>query len=385
MASGTFGQGSENSIPVLQTPEIENTAERNSQTVTHAQRVARAEALLAAGHAEQAQEVFEQAAQLEHSAEIELGILRSQMQVGAYQEALAFAAHTAGAHPEVGAGAALYCWLLYLGGQETIALRTLEKAEQRLPADAALARVRSLLSRFTGYAHDSNEHAVTQVDLAPHERLMPYAFGAVVPEHSRVVGGAVLLRGGTQAIAPLRSLSDNTELWLRNGLGHTVHATIERRDTAAGLARISLDQALEEPATQGASRDAFPGSGAYVVGYFSGPGQQAAWPFTRIGFLGMPRAPNMPRPLGIALPTGIEGAPVFDLQGRLVGLVLPQVDRGEPHFGGIGSLRAFLDLSSTSVDQPVSARRNVAEIYEQALRIALQVIVPVPDQDKGGG
>ena len=55
------------------------------------------EALLASGKVAEARDAFEQAAALEHAADIELGILRSQMQAGHYRQALDFAAHTAGA------------------------------------------------------------------------------------------------------------------------------------------------------------------------------------------------------------------------------------------------------------------------------------------------
>ena len=60
--------------------------------------VAEGEDKLSRGDAEGARAAFDQAGLMAHEADIELGVLRSQMQAGQYRQALAFAAHTAGVH-----------------------------------------------------------------------------------------------------------------------------------------------------------------------------------------------------------------------------------------------------------------------------------------------
>jgi len=68
--------------------------------------------------------------------------VRSQMQMGEYRRALAFASHTAGAHLEAPAAAALYAWLLRAGGQHAYATLVLEAAFQHNAADPVLVATR---------------------------------------------------------------------------------------------------------------------------------------------------------------------------------------------------------------------------------------------------
>lgn len=360
-------------------PPPASAAARETPDVDHrgaerAEGLARAEALLAAGQAREARGAFEQMAQQEHAADIELGILRSQMQAGQYRPALAFAAHTAGAHPQVGAGAAFYAWLLHLGGQRSIALKTLDQAEQRLPGDPALARVRALLRD-----ESSPDPATRQVNgiVAPHERLGPYAVGAAVPANAQVIGGAILLRGGRQAMAPLDGLKGIGELWLRNGLGRTVGASVQRVDPSAGLALLGLDQALDETDCAFAADEAFPGSPAYAFGFLPGASHDGAWPRTSVGFLGR-RLTAVDRLLGIDVPTGMQGAPVMDLKGQLVGIALPPGADGKPRLGSVASMRALAGDAVTEADAGTAGNRPLDELYERAMRLALQVIAVRP-------
>ena len=52
-----------------------------------------------------------------HAADTEIALVRGHMQAGDYRRALAFGAHTAGAHLDVVGGSLLYVWLLHAGGQ----------------------------------------------------------------------------------------------------------------------------------------------------------------------------------------------------------------------------------------------------------------------------
>ncbi|MBC7942049.1 MAG: hypothetical protein H7Z19_20225, partial [Chitinophagaceae bacterium] len=56
------------------------------------------EAALAAGDTDSAQRHFDRAAGMVHAADVEMGLVRTYMQAGAYRQALGFASHAAGAH-----------------------------------------------------------------------------------------------------------------------------------------------------------------------------------------------------------------------------------------------------------------------------------------------
>jgi hypothetical protein len=290
------------------------------------------------------------------------------MQAGEYRRALAFAAHTAVAHPEVGAGAALYAWLLHLGGQDGFARQTLEQARARLPGDTGLRRAAERIEAGLPGGRD--------LPAAPIDRLAPYAVGEAVPPQARVVGGALLLADGRRAIAPLASLADAAQapIWLRDGLGHTVRAEIIASDPGNGLALLRLAPPLAEPPGWTlAPREAFPGSPGFAVGFARDDSAEPAWPRLDIGFIGMPLPGSEQRSLGIAVPAGSSGAPVVDNAGRLVGIALPAGTDGRARLGGITAIAALAGLALPPGSAATSAL-PVDELYERGLRTALQLI-----------
>lgn len=328
----------------------------------------RGEAALAAGDATAAHDAFERAAQMQHAADIEIGIVRTQMLEGEYRHALAFASHTAGAHRDVAAGAALYGWLLHLGGQTAVARRLLEAARQTHPTDPELAGVWAL----TNPAPDGDAPPALP-------SFAPRSFGASVPGTARAVGSALLLAEGRRAIAPLELVDSAEAIWVRNGLGRTVAARISRRDPDSRLALLRLDGALDEVPSQWAAREAFPGSPAYLAAGGDGRSAQAAWPRLQLGFLGMPGTDGS-RLLGIPLPRGAAGAPVVDGQGRVVGLAMSARHDGQPRLAGLQSLRSLAGDTATDAE-PSGAALAIDEIYQRALRYSLQVLVRFRDQD----
>lgn len=345
-------------------------AAADASAPTRDERLAQAEALLAGGRVAVARDAFEQMAQGEHAADIELGIMRCQMQAGEYRTALAFAAHTAGAHPQFGAGAAFYAWLLHLGGQHAVALKTLAQAEQRLPGDPALGRVRALVGDASAHAGVAPAMAGT---LVTPERLLPYALGEAVPTGAQVICNAMLLDGGRQAIAPLDVVQAANAHWLRNGLGWTVRARVQRLDPRAGLAVLEADQALEGADLPLAASEAAPGSPACIFGYPPGPARDGAWPRASLGFLGRRRSIEE-RLLGIEVAAGMAGAPVVNLLGRAVGIVLPAGGDGRPGLAGVATIRALAGEQAAAVDTAATANRPLDELYEKAMRVGLQVI-----------
>lgn len=300
------------------------------------QLVAGGEACLASGDIECARRSFEQAASIVHAADVEIGIVRTQMQAGEYRQALAFAAHTAGAHRDSPTGRALYAQLLRAGGQAAAAERVDEHSDAALPA-------------FT-----------------------PQSLGELVPRGARVAGSALLWPDGTRAVTGLGLLPAGATLWLRDGLGRTVRAELERSD--GQLALLRLVRALPASPIAIAPRDPFPGSPGYAVAFQPARDADPAWPALSPGFLGRGIGGGG-RWLGIEVPGGAAGAPVFDAAGRLAGIGLPAGDDGRARLAGIDALRTLVEPAAraSAIDRPLP--RAADEIYELALRQALQLIV----------
>lgn len=343
---------------------------------------------LGLGDVEGAALAFDRAGLMAHAADIELGVLRTQMQAGQYRQALAFAAHTAGVHLDEADGAVLYAWLLNLGAQVAVAERTLQQAEAREPRHPGVLAIRR--SFQTGVLSPPPEL------LAGSARLAPFAVGASVPGGVRAVATGVLLADGQHALVPRACLpvTEPVRIWVRNGMGRTVLARVESRaaqelrdDPASPLALLRLSEDL--PVAAGdlqAPRDPFPGSPVFALDMPVQAQAEPVWPVMRAGFLGLPpstAAAGTTR-LGLALPgSGLRGGPVFDAGGRLVGVVLG---------GGAGTADQMVTLSGLrqqhgehvsrrlgTVDAAVPPRAVGAdEIYERAMRTTLQVLVSVP-------
>jgi hypothetical protein len=335
----------------------------------------RGEASLAAGDVDGARRAFEQAANMAHSADIELGILRTQMQAGEYRQALAFAAHTAGVHLDDVEGAAFYAWLLNLGAQVAVGEQTLRAAEHLAPEHPLL---RELRARW-----QSGELIPGDVMRQLPARLAPYATGATALPAASVQGSAILLPDGQHALAPRAALTPGATLWLRNGLGHTVAATISEapHGDASELVLLNLAQTLPTPGGEIVPpRDAFPGSQAFAMNFSLDTTGQPAWPVMRAGFLGMPLPGAIAwRRLGVGLPgQGVRGGPVYDQGGRLIGVALglaQQADRLVP----ISDLRQrFGDRFGAQTPESHAASVGADELYERALKTTLQVLTTGP-------
>ena len=353
--------------------------------------VAEGEDKLSRGDAEGARAAFDQAGLMAHEADIELGVLRSQMQAGQYRQALAFAAHTAGVHLDEVEGAVLYAWLLNLGAQVAVAEHTLQQAEAREPGHPAVQALRRVVQSGAMLAQGEL--------LKPPGRLAPFATGAALPAGTRAVATGVLLADGEHALVPREALpaadpTHPTQIWLRNGLGQTVAAHLGHgpaqadanadasADARQPLVRLHLSAPL--PVAGGdlmAPRDAFPGSPVFGLDMPADAQAQPAWPVMRAGFLGMPAAsaPAGLTRLGLALPgTGWRGGPVFDPGGRLVGIALGQAGAAD-QMVTVGALRQGFGERFGVVDtEPKPRPVGADEIYERAIRTTLQVLVSTP-------
>jgi exonuclease VII small subunit len=340
------------------------------------------EAALAHGRSDQALRLFEKAAAMAHTADTELALVRTHLQTGAYQQAIAFSAHTAGAHRQVPEGAALYAWLLAIGGQREAADKLLDAADERFGRNPLLNSVRRLIDDLAGEPPD---------DLSV--RLMPYAQSSAdanathLPSRAAVVSSGVLIDEGRRALVPLSSLSGKSPVWVRDGLGQSSRAQVERHDSPLGLALVRLekpfalqsppralgDTAVPLPLPAWAEKDPFPGSPAYAVEFRPSTSGAPAWPRLSSGFHGLPAAQTGLRGLAIDGPAGPAGGAVFDAAGHCAGLLMPTATARQ--MIPMSKLRrAFGTLLGPATPLTPGQRATVEAVYEGALRVTLQVI-----------
>jgi hypothetical protein len=360
-------------------PVHEAAALSSARLQQRAQLLKNGEAALARLDVTGALDSFERAALILHAPDTEIALIRSYMQAGDYRRALAFGAHTAGAHLDEAGGSLLYAWLLHIGGQPAIAQRQLTETGARIPENAVVRAVMQQLN--------SGAPIATSQLLALPTRLAPYGNAKGLPDTARVAGSAVLLHGGNKALVPLNLLPRSGKLWLRNGLGQLVKAKTDKRLTALalGVALVRLESPL--PVAKDllvAASDAFPGSAGFAVEYVSLPNAAPAWPILRTGFLGSARGDSGERLLGIDMPAGARGGPVFDGVGRLIGLALPgRAGKGDDRLVSASQLRkAFseamaaepLTTWNSSIPASPKPRASVDSIYEDSLKTSLQVI-----------
>lgn len=364
------------------------------------ERLAERERLLVSGEAalarlqvRTAQDAFDRAALILHAADTEIALVRSYMQGGEYRRALAFGAHTAGAHLDVASGSALYAWLLHAGGQGAVAQRLLTEAQVRMPDNAVVRQVQLQLKSGAPIA----DGQLLSVPL----RLAPYSSAARLPASAQVASSGVLLPSGRYALVPLAIVPRSAKLWVRNGLGQISGATVAETFTAQGVALLRLASALPVPdGWQLARREAFAGSVGYVLEYPARPASAAvkvnaapAWPALHSGFLGAgtPESPNgEQRLLGIDMPAGPRGGVVFDAFGQLAGVALAASAGSADRWVPMSQLQARLPLQAggkraaapalaktSAVLAPQSPLPKTAAdaVYEMGLKTSLQFIV----------
>lgn len=313
--------------------------------------LARGEAALAAGDAAMAQAAFEQAAAREHSARVETGWVRARLQAGGYRQALGFAAHVAGVHPDEPEGALLYAQLLTLGGQDDAARQVLQRAQRRWPGVPGLAAI-------------DPAAACKAAGLSASWSTAPVVLGEAPSADARTAGTALLLDDGRHAVVPLALVDGAGMLWVRNGLGQTRRA--QPVASAGGMTLMRLSEPLPAPEPLRPVARAFPGSPAVVVGHAANTAAAAAWPQLCLGFLGA-AGPSGQR-LGVDVPAGSAGAPVFDTAGRWIGMVAPGA---VPDLLPVPAFAGF--ITATAAASPASPL-PLDELYERSLRSSLQLL-----------
>ena len=323
-------------------------------------------AALTAGDTSAAAMAFETAVSMVHAPDAELGLVRSTMQAGKYRQALSYGAHTAGAHKDEPEGTALYVLLLHVGGQEAAAKRILLEAQARTPGDAVLAWAQRRIEG--GYATSSEK---------------PGAAGAFAPSSlpllkaatAAMSGSGVVIDHGRHALVALASVSHARKVWVRNGLGHLRKAVVKSRFEKDGIALLKLDQSVPLPdGFLTAGKDPFPGSIVYAIEYAMVRGAQPEWPVLRHGFLGRPVGNHPDWELGITMPDGPHGGPVFDVSGSLAGVTITTV-HGKPTFMPINQIRRLLgDRLAPAMPEIKGTRMAMEQVYENAMAVTVQVL-----------
>jgi hypothetical protein len=317
---------------------------------------------------------FDRASLILHAADTEMALIRSYMQGGEYRRALAFGAHTAGAHLDVEEGTALYAWLLHIGGQGAVAQRLISEA---ISSGSSHGAGQLLVASVQGQLKSAQPRATGSL-LAPPLRLAPYGESKGLPASARVAGSGLLLTGGTQALVPLALLPlrpRNGALWVRNGLGQLSQAKLRQRLPALGLALLQLRTPLPAAPIGLAPADAFAGSVGFAVEYVAAPDATPAWPLLRTGFMGsvVVKQDAGKRLLGIDMPPGPRGGPVFDAAGRLAGLARSG-QAGQPdQLVTASQLRKALG-NTVGASAGAATPMSMDQIYETSLRATLQLI-----------
>jgi hypothetical protein len=300
--------------------------------------------------------LFEQAAQIVHASEVEVGIVRAHLQAGQFQRALSFCAHASGAHLDEIAPSLLYAHLLACCGQTGYSAKLLAECRVRF-----------------------GETFVKKVTV----KLEPYFDAAGLPTKAKMLGSGLRLPPSSLVTAPTSELiavpaemlrGGVKSYWIRYGNGFLSAAAVELAKDPNGLALLRVKQPLfklnDEPLYI-ADKAAFPGSVTFGV-HFK---QQLAlsWPLLWTSFVGEPSARDSGRRLvdaSTAGPTAL-GATMFDQTGAAIGLL--------SRSGGSLSKSQFIPLTELGLSFPSSmlssAKPKLAS--DQVYQIAFQNIVQV--------
>lgn len=332
------------------------------------------EAALRRGDSAAALEAFEGASSLMHAADSELGLVRAALQAGRYREAMAFCAHTADAHPESFAAAALYGVLLAAGGQPEAARKALGRVRELAPGDAVLKQAQALVEAGFGVPAPAL--------LQPPHRMAPHPVmeggQAAPPAAAAVRGGAVLLADGRHALAPLKLVQGAGALWVRNGLGRTVAARVERRDVAGGVAMLALAPGLDAGGLEYAAGSPRAGRPGFAVAQApQAASALPAWPWLFRGFVGRVAARDGSQELGIDVPPAADGVLLMDAEGRVAGMGVRGAQGGlrvVPVAGFAGRSLSVADAVQGGVLPATQPGPAMDEVYERSLRIGLQLI-----------
>ena len=343
---------------------------------------------LARGNAAAAADLFEQAAEHGEYAEAEVGEVRARLWAGQFRHAVAISSVVAGEHPESAEAQALLGYIEDRNGYTAQALQRLRNEQRNRPQEAApvaaeaevlidrhsagdavdlidrwvaaygrqpdLCRLRSravLVQTFEAGAAPrlgnscevpatrppatAGNSAATRPPATAGESRWSEATTAKFPATlgSPVTAGNGFITDEGRRVITLRRLIDfpSVSIWVRNARGELRRARLERQDERASeIATLSLsapfaaDQSLPREGTAPGNAHGL----CFTLGFPSAVSIDAMLPAVTPCFAFDPQAADGIININIPLSAAERGSPVFDAQGRLMGLADPSAGAG---------------------------------------------------------
>jgi hypothetical protein len=395
----------------------------NHNASTLRQALIRAEKSLA-DKAPDAAALFEHASHVEgESATAEIGMVRAYMAGGQYRRALSYAHLVQGEHTSSTEAQAWTALLSDRSGQTLFALRGLEVARAAQPDDVALLCAQSEIF----IDRQQPERAAAELDawlarnkpqavvinlryraavatkslvsqdawrklIVPTTWPSPYATrdaetgGTWIPPYFTPLAAAresTLTTASGVSVDPSHVVTTasglgvaGTRIRVRDAQGNVRNARIEVTLEDVSVALLKLDRALPDVTPLSIAERVFPGSPFHAVGFPVAGSTYPSFPRSTPGFFQRPQEGVVHGlSLGVALPSGMAGAPVLSAGGQLAGFVTSSPQSGDMLFAW-GVLKR-LGLTPSSAD--TLARLSNEEIYERALGRVVLVATTIAD------
>jgi hypothetical protein len=294
---------------------------------------------------------YEKAGQQLHDPRIELGLAQAHLQAGNYQQALALASHTAGAHKESRQAAAVYAYLLSLSGQRSFGL------------DPVLMRLTN----------------------TPPQAIEPYGQACPLRGGGRMTGTALLLPSGDSALVARELLLRNgrtaTQICLRNATGLVRMARVQAIDKKESFVLLKLDKKLSLPSVlRVAASDAFAGSIAYGLEFDPSFAMRPAHIRLSTGFVGSSLANDLnsnsaQRSANLGFEHLHQGAVIVNERGEVTAIKLGASSQSH-QLALVRALKPLINgvASDGSVALPTN-KLGVEQIYQQSMGLLAQVII----------
>jgi tetratricopeptide (TPR) repeat protein len=315
--------------------------------------LSKADTALREGKPELAHDLYVQAeGQSEESPEADIGQVRADLLAGEFRRASAFALLVSGEHADSSEALAIGAFLEERAGQTDRAIDFLRMALLKDPDAVALVgalseilldrgRYQEAVELLNGWVRGHSPQPDVDALRLRAERVSMQTSNVVAgqrpgvghwpapyfePFPEDVKGKATngfVIDDGSRVVTLAEAVAHvGGPIYVRNGLGRLRKATLERVDNS-GLATLRLEKPYDARSSLPQFAAAVPGRPASVVGFGVVDPREASWPALTSGLLIRPRGEG-PLRVSADLPQSIAGSPVFDPQGRLVGVISAQ-------------------------------------------------------------
>lgn len=277
---------------------------------------------------------------------------------------------------------AIDSWLAAVGPVEPVKIPAVKPAEPP-PIVPPPARPRVEAAPLPPPAPRPMQKVLPAAVLAQPEPL-PFPPGSPI-----MTGSGIVLEGGRRIVTNRHVIDGQAEIAVRNGSGHVRMAKVVKTAPEDDLALLEIDSPFPDTPAFPLARiaDPAPGRAAVVLGYpligILGDEQPALTEGIVAKTAGLANDPKTFQ-MTAKLNRGNSGGPVFDRQGRLIGIAVGKIDRadivakGEPAPEDInfaikaGRLLAFLGAPPAQ-DETAGAELGLEELYQQMLPRAVLV------------